>query len=230
MADIASLIQRGKPQRPSKFIIMGDPFTGKTTLASKAPAPLFISADGNAAKAGLDAIEATDLTVVRETIEYFNSADQYKTLVVDTIEGIADLFEQSVIARHNKETGQKAMALTDVPYGKLTGQFNRRMQGFSETLSTLDKNVIVLTYTKRQTDDLTGSIVLTSELKALRHFTKFADGTILTHFDGDKYRAQMTAKRTTVGEVDPGDLEPFLKAAGWSLPARKIKVGQGQKK
>ena len=50
-------IIKGKPQPPSKFVVMGDPFTGKTTLAAKAPRPLFISTDGNATKAGLDAVQ-----------------------------------------------------------------------------------------------------------------------------------------------------------------------------
>jgi hypothetical protein len=37
MADIEKLIQKAKPSAPSKFIVMGDPMTGKTTLAAKAP-------------------------------------------------------------------------------------------------------------------------------------------------------------------------------------------------
>lgn len=226
MADIKDLIKKSKPAPPNKFIVMGDPMTGKTTLAAKAPRPLFISTDGNAAKAGLDAIEATNLGIVRQAIDYFAETKDYDTLVIDTVEGIADLFEKTVIDAYQQETGQQITALTDVPYGKLTGQFNRRMAAFSETLWGLKKNVIVLTYTKRQTDDLSGSIILASELKSLRHFTKFADGLILTSFDGEKYRAQVVSKRTVMaGEVKYGDIEPFLKSAGWALPTRKTKVG-----
>lgn len=230
MAGIADKIKKGKPAAPSKFIIMGDPMTGKTTLAAKAPRPLFISTDGNAAKAGLDAIDADSLATVREAINYFATAEEYDTLVIDTVEGIADLFEKTVIGAYNQETGSQVTALTDVPYGKLTGQFNRRIAAFSETLWGLPKNVMVLTYTKRQVDDVSGSIVLSSELKSIRQFTRFADGIILTSYDGEKYRAQVVSKRTVMaGKVDPGHIEPFLKAAGWELPQRKTKVGTAKK-
>lgn len=224
--DIKDLIQKAKPHAPSKFIVMGDPMTGKTTLASKAPQPLFVSTDGNAAKAGLDAINADSLDTVREAIKYFESAPEYQTLVIDTVEGIADLFEKTVIDAYQTETGTKIASLNDVGFGKLTGAFNKRMAAFSETLAGLKKNVIVLTYTKRRTDDISGAIVLDSELKSIRQFTRFADGIILTSFDGEKHRAGVVSKRTVMaGEVVYGDIEDFLRAAGWELPTKSSKVG-----
>lgn len=230
MVEIKDLIIKGKPAPPSKFIIMGDPMTGKTTLAAKAPKPLFISTDGNAAKAGLDAIEATNLTIVRDAINYFSEAKEYETLVIDTVEGIADLFERTVIDNFMQETGQKITSLNDVPYGKLTGQFNRRIAAFAETLWSLPKNVMVLTYTKRQVDDVSGSIILASELKSIRQFTRFADGIILTSYDGEKHRAQVVSKRTVMaGTVELGSIEDFLRAAGWELPTKKTKVGTTKK-
>lgn len=230
MTDVSKLIVKGKPAAPSKFIIMGDPMTGKTTLAAKAPKPLFISTDGNAAKAGLDAVAATSLQVVRDAINYFTDHKEYETLVIDTVEGIADLFEKTVIDSYQTETGQKITSLNDVPYGKLTGQFNRRIAAFAETLWSLPKNVMVLTYTKRQVDDVSGSIILASELKSIRQFTRFADGIILTSYDGEKYRSQVVSKRTVMaGEVVYGDIEPFLRAGGWELPTRKTKVGSTKK-
>lgn len=230
MTDIKTLIKKGKPAPPSKFVVMGDPFTGKTTLAAKAPRPLFISTDGNAAKAGLDAVEADSLQTIREAINFFAASEEYDTLVIDTVEGIADLFEKAVIDQYQRETGQQINALTDVPYGRLTGQFNRRMAAFSETLWNIPKNIVVLTYTKRQVDDVSGSIILASELKSIRQFTRFADGIILTSFDGEKYRAQVVSKRTVMnGVVEYGPIEPFLRAAGWELPTKKIKVGSARK-
>jgi hypothetical protein len=230
MSDIKDLIVKGKPTAPSKFIVMGDPMTGKTTLAAKAPKPLFISTDGNAAKAGLHAVAATSLAVVREAINFFSNSAEYETLVIDTVEGIADLFEKTVLDSYMQETGQQITALTDVPYGRLTGQYNRRIAAFAETLWALPKNVIVLTYTKRQVDDVSGSIVLNSELKSIRQFTRFADGIILTSYDGEKYRAGVVSKRTVMaGEVNYGDIEPFLRAGGWELPAKKVKIGSTRK-
>lgn len=77
-------IEKATPQPPSKFIIMGDPMSGKTTLAAKAPKPLFISTDGNAAKAGLHAVNADSLATVREAIDYFAKSDE-QPLVIDTV-------------------------------------------------------------------------------------------------------------------------------------------------
>lgn len=231
MPSIEDLIQQGTPAAPSKFIIMGDPMTGKTTLAAKAPKTLFISTDGNAAKAGLHAIDATSLQVVKQAIDWFSASEKYDTLVIDTVEGIADLFERSVVNAYNRENpDHEVSALTDVGFGKLTGKFNRRMSQFAEELASLKKNVLVLTYTKRQVDDISGSIILASELKSIRQFTKFTDGIILTTYDGERYRAQVVSKRTVMaGEVKYGSIEPFLRAAGWELPTKKTKVGSTKK-
>lgn len=227
---MAVQISKNTPKAPSKFIVMGDPMTGKTTLAAKAPKTLFISTDGNAAKAGLHAVEATNLAVVKEAIMFFEKSADYDTLVIDTVEGIADLFEKTVLDGYMQETGQMVTSMNDVPYGKLTGQFNKRIAAFSETLWALSKNVIVLTYTKRQVDDVSGSIVLASELKSIRQFTRFADALILTSFDGEKYRASVVSKRTVMaGEVNYGSIEPFLRAAGWELPTKKVKIGSTKK-
>lgn len=227
---IEDRIKKGTPAAPSKFIVMGEPMSGKTTLAAKAPKPLFISFDGNAAKAGLAAIDVESLSDVREAIEFFNSSKDYETLVIDTVEGLADKFEESIIANYNKENDVKITSLADVGFGKLTGVFNKRIANFSETLWGLPKNVIVLTYTKRKVDDLDGNIKLDSELKGIRHFTKFSDAVILTGFDGERYRANVVSKRTVMdGEVKYGAIEDFLRAAGWTLPTKKVKVGSTKK-
>lgn len=230
MEDFKSLIIKGKPQPPSKFIIIGPPMGGKTTLAAKAPKPLFLSTDGNAAKAGLDAVNIDGTDTIKKALAYFKSSPEYETLVIDTIEGVGDLFEKLIIQDHIRETGTEIKALTDVPYGKLTGQFNRKLAAFSETLLSLPKNVIILSYTKRQVDEVSGSIVLTSELKGIRHFTKFADGVIMVGYDGERYEARVVNRRTVMaGEVEYGSIEPFLIASGWELPNKKTKVGTAKK-
>jgi hypothetical protein len=226
---IQNLIKRGQPTPPSKFILMGEPMAGKTTLASKAPKPLFISTDGNAAKAGLDAIDADSLKTVKQAIDYF-AHSEYETLVIDTIEGIADLFEKTVIDNYQRETGQSITSMNDVPYGKLTGQFNRRMAAFAENLWAIPKNVMILTYTKRIMDEVSGSIILASELKSIRQFTRFSDGIILCSYDGEHHEARVVSRRAVMaGKVEYGDIEPFLKAASWELPTRKTKMGKGRK-
>lgn len=225
-------IVKAKPQAPSKFLIIGEPFSGKTTLAAQAPAPLFISTDGNAAKSGLDAVNVKSTQDVKEAIMLAIQSPEYKTIVLDTMEGIADLFAKEIISIAN-ESGQYLASvgtiesLTDVPYGKLTGQLNQKLQSFAEALARVDKNVVILSYTKRQVDEVTGSIILVSELKNIRYITRFMDAQVLTAYDGEKYKANVISKREIMaGEVNLGEIEPFLTAIGWTLPKKSTKLGR----
>lgn len=227
-------IVKAKPQAPSKFLIIGEPFSGKTTLAAKAPAPIFISTDGNAAKSGLTAVNVKSVSDIKEALTLAVEGKEYKTIVIDTIEGIADIFSKQVIAEHNAQGyrnpgGGEIAALTDVPYGKATGTFNDRIEKFAIALASLSKNVILLSYTKRQRDDISGAMILASELKNIRLITRFMDAQVLTSFDGEKYKANVISKREIMaGQVDLSEIEPFLTAIGWELPKAKTKVSKGR--
>lgn len=232
---MAVQIVKAQPQAPSKFLIIGEPFSGKTTLAAKAPAPLFISTDGNAAKSGLDAVNVKSTSDINESITLALKSAEYKTIVLDTIEGIVDIFTKEIIDDANKmglraNGGEPIKALTDIAYGKLTGQLNAKVQAFAEALATVKKNVIILSYSKRQLDETSGSMVLASELKNIRLITRFMDAQVLTHYDGEKYRANVISKREIMaGEVDLGEIEPFLGAIGWALPKKKTKLSGGKR-
>lgn len=229
-------IVKAKPQAPSKFLVIGEPFSGKTTLAAKAPKPLFISTDGNAAKMGLDAINVKSVSDIRESVELVMKGKAYKTLVIDTIEGVTDLFTEDVLNEYNRlgfrtAEGKELTALADVPYGKLTGVFNKRLTKFADALAKLDMNVVILSYTKKRQDEVTQSIVLDSELKNIRFFTRFMDAQIITTFDGEKHKASIISKREIMaGEVAIGEIEPFLAAIGWTLPKKSVRLGKAQKR
>lgn len=227
-------IVKAKPQAPSKFLIIGEPFSGKTTIASKAPKPLFISTDGNAAKQGLDSVIVKTVEDVRESITLFIKSKDYETLVVDTIEGIVDIFTKNVLDEFNSQgfrnpDGSKIQSLADVPYGRATGVLNARIQAFANALAGLDKNVVILSYTKRRVDDVTNSIILDSEFKNIRFLTRFMDAQVLASYDGEKYKAQIISKREIMaGKVEYGSIEPFLRAIGWELPKKSVKVGKAR--
>jgi hypothetical protein len=229
-------IVKAKPQAPSKFLIMGEPFSGKTTLASKAPAPLFISTDGNAAKAGLAAVNVKTANDIKETISLFIDHKEYKTLVVDTIEGVVDILAAEELAKFQRmgmkaEGGAELKSLSDLSWGKGSAALKKRIESLSAVFASLKKNVIILSYTKRRSDDISGSIVLDSELKDIRLFTKFMDAQIMTIYDGEKYLAKLISKREIMaGDVDLGEIEAFLGLVGWELPRIKTKVGKAQKR
>ena len=227
-------VVKATPQPPSKFLVIGEPFSGKTTLASKAPAPLFMSTDGNAAKAGLAAVNVKTAQDIRETLQLFVESKEYKTLVIDTIEGVADIFADETLAEFKAlgmkgEGGAPLKALTDLPWGKGTGALNKKIDNFADYLANIKKNVIVLSYTKRQIDDVSGSIVLASELKNIRYVTRFMDAQVIAQYDGEKHSAHLIHKREVMaGKVEYGEIEEFLTAIGWELPKKKVKVGKAQ--
>lgn len=232
---MAVKIVKAKPQAPRKFLVIGEPFAGKTTLAAKAPKPLFISTDGNAAKMGLDAVNVDTVKDIREAVEFAIKDKEYETIVIDTIEGIADIFSEELLKEfvskglRDKE-GHPLKSLNDLPWGKGTSALNGKLLAFSEALAKLNKNVIVLSYSKRQVDEATGAIVLASELKNIRLFTRFIDVQVLASFDGEKHKAEVVSKRETVaGKVDLSHIKEFLNAIGWEMPKRSVKVGSTRK-
>lgn len=227
-------VVKATPQAPSKFLIIGEPFSGKTTLASKAPAPLFMSTDGNAAKAGLAAVNVKSAQDIRETLQLFVESKEYKTLVIDTIEGVSDIFAEETLNEFKAlgmrgENNAPLKALTDLAWGKGTGALNKKIDNFADYLAGIKKNVIVLSYTKRQIDDVSGSIVLASELKNIRYVTRFMDAQVIAQYDGEKHSAHLVHKREVMaGKVEYGEIEDFLTAIGWELPKKKVKVGKAQ--
>lgn len=227
-------IVKAKPEAPSKFLVIGEPFSGKTTLAAKSPKPLFISTDGNAARAGLDAVNVRSVSDIRDALDLAINSKDYQTIVIDTIEGIVDMLTKDIIADFTTQgfklpSGASIQSLQDVPYGRATGVLNAKISAFANALASINKNVIILSYSKRQVDDLTGSIILASELKNIRLITRFMDAQILTSFDGEKFKANIINKRAIMaGEVEYGSIEPFLTAIGWDLPTKSVKLGKAR--
>lgn len=229
-------IVKAKPEAPSKFLVLGEPFSGKTTLASKSPSPLFISTDGNAAKSGLDAINVKTISDIRESLELLMTSKDYKTVVIDTVEGIVDIFSNEVLGEFVQmgitgEDGQPLKSLNDLSWGKGTAALNKRIGAFAEALAGVSKNVIILSYTKRKMDDITGSIILDSEFKNIRLFTKFMDAQVITTFDGERYKASIISKREIMaGQVELGEISNFLDLIGWDLKKQSVKMGKAPKK
>jgi hypothetical protein len=227
-------IIRAKPVAPSKFLVIGEPFSGKTTLAAKAPKPVFISTDGNSAKQGLDTIRVKTVQDVRDAMQLVAGTKDYKTIVVDTVEGIVDIFGDQVLSEfsnYRTPEGKPIQALQDVPFGRATGVLNKRIQAFAEALMKLPHNVVVLSYTKRVQDDISGAIKLESEFKGIRLFTRFMDAQVLCYSDGEKHRVSLIEKREVMaGKVDYGEIGDFLTAIGWELPKKSTKVGTARKR
>lgn len=95
MSSYLSKIKRGVAQLPPRVLLLGQQGIGKTTLASKAPNPLFVAAEDGLT--GFDQIPRFSPGSIAEHDEFLNGLEAdnsqgFRTLVYDT----ADWFERLV--------------------------------------------------------------------------------------------------------------------------------------
>lgn len=105
--DLKSLVSRPKSEAPA-ITIFGEGGTGKTLLASKFPAPIFIRAeDGFDVFSGAQAPHAMPVLVtgfeIYEQLEALLEQDHpFKTLVIDSITSLDKKFESEIVRRDPK--------------------------------------------------------------------------------------------------------------------------------
>ena len=108
-------ITRGVIQRPQKVVIYGPEGIGKTSLASKFPAPLFIDTEGGSAHLDVARIECRQSwQELIETVKAVAEQDVCKTLIIDT----ADWAEQLAVEHLCKKYNQPS--IESFGYGKIT--------------------------------------------------------------------------------------------------------------
>ncbi len=105
-----SLDSISKPQsKPIMATILGEAGTGKTTFAANFPSPIFIRAeDGLTSLENRDGIEAFPLIAntneVFEGINVLATQDHnYKTLIVDSVTKLNEMFEKEVVESDPKK-------------------------------------------------------------------------------------------------------------------------------
>lgn len=222
-------ITKNQPATPALIIIMGDPGAGKTTLAAKAPKPLFISTDGNATKIGLDAVNVQSPEDIADSINIATESKDYETVIIDTIEGFADILSPLALSRYNQANNANYQSAAEVPFYGANRYLNDSLNKIFDMLHELSKTktVLVLTYTKRVFDEPTQAYRIDSELKNLRQLTKYADARFWTQYDGAKYQSRLEMKRDFPADAPiPKALAAWLELAGWSLPKKSTKLGK----
>jgi hypothetical protein len=87
--------------KPGKFVLQGMEGLGKTTLAAQFPAPIFIDTEEGTER--LDVARLDKPTSVPHLMHMINSLTKdhmgFKTLVIDTIDWLQDIFTASAIAQ-----------------------------------------------------------------------------------------------------------------------------------
>jgi hypothetical protein len=103
----------GKQDRPQKVLIYGVAGIGKSTFASKFPAPVFLDVEDRTAHLDIKRYQPKNYSEIKDCLLFLNSSKHnYKTVVLDT----ADWTEQ-IIERHVCDTKNK-VSIEDFGYGK----------------------------------------------------------------------------------------------------------------
>lgn len=172
-----------KKPLPKGLAVYGEPMSGKTTFAGKADKPYFISLDGNAKNAGYNGGTPQSYEDIMTII---NSAEEfgYKTIVVDTVEDMAQLLEDEIVTKY------KANSLKDANggYGAGYSEFNKTFTNIVRTLSQSDLNVYYLMRAQYTDDGL--SVVLKE--KQFNIIGGYSDGLIEI---GTNHEAKWVKKR-----------------------------------
>jgi hypothetical protein len=115
---ILSKISSGKKGRAQKIVIYAPEGFGKSTIASRFPAPLFLDVEGSTAQLDVDRIERSDLPdlrAVEAALAEIVKARPCGTLVVDTVDWLESMALDAIVADANSP---KIKGVEDFGYGK----------------------------------------------------------------------------------------------------------------
>lgn len=129
---LKNLIQKGKANTPPRLLVYGPEGIGKSTFGSRCPTPIFVPTEE-----GLNQI-AVDKYPLARSLDEFNSylADlaedhgEYRTVVVDTLDGLENLVQKKVCADGRKQK------ISDFPYGQ---GYDAQLFRFREITAALDR-------------------------------------------------------------------------------------------
>ena len=144
MSNWKDALKTGKQAVPPRICIYGGHGIGKSTLASKFPAPIFISTED-----GLDSLDvtsfprATKVTDVVGNIKTLIKEDhEFKTVVIDSVDWLIDpLIVSSVESTHDAK---------DLAYGKgqmlVAEEFREILQGLDVLRVKRRMNIVLLAH------------------------------------------------------------------------------------
>lgn len=158
-----SLDSISKPQsKPIMATILGEAGTGKTTFAANFPSPIFIRAeDGLTSLESRDGIEAFPL--ISNTNEVFEGINvlatqdhSYKTLIVDSVTKLNEMFEKEVVESDPKKPRSINQALGGYGAGHAAvAEKHRTLRNWCESLrAAKGMNIIFIAHADNETIEL----------------------------------------------------------------------------
>lgn len=140
-------IKRGVTPSAWKILIYGRPGVGKSTLATHAPSPFFLDLE-NGLKRVDCAKTPNPLTSFDEVVgwlRWFVKNQEFKTVVIDTIDALERFLAQRVVEAWNRGNKQ-VKTVADIPYGRggdlLVAEWMGVIDIFNK-VETAGKNIIL---------------------------------------------------------------------------------------
>ncbi|WP_057894038.1 AAA family ATPase [Lacticaseibacillus brantae] len=196
--------ERKKPMdTPRTFFIWGATMSGKSYLAERFPNPFFINTDDNAEKAGLPNFQLKNIqnpdgsmkqSVIDQLdeliLELGTTNSGFETVVIDVIDDVIDLIEQSILIENNIK------ALSDLGYGKGYAMQEQIVRGLVLELKALPMNVVYVSRISEKTDSNGNSVEAPSlKTKWYNMVNGNSDLVIRTRRIGTNYSRSATDKR-----------------------------------
>ena len=129
-------IDRGEKHTPARYVLHGPEGVGKSTLAAQWPHPVFIDTEGGTSRMNVDRLpKPTSVPHFLGILNEFKKDPMgYKTLVIDTIDWLQDLFVDSALG----QTGLKSMGWTkeENAYNVLYADWNKMLDALSDLVNS----------------------------------------------------------------------------------------------
>lgn len=163
-------ITKGRIGTPAKVVIYGPEGIGKSTLASRFPAPLFLDVEGGTSRldvsrvSGIDTLAAFQMAIS----ELKRDTQGYRTLVIDTADWLEGLIAAKVCADKGKQS------LEDFPYKAgyniVVEEWRRLMDTINDMQRANGMDVVVCAHSTTRKVQLPGEVTEFDhyELKMLR--------------------------------------------------------------
>lgn len=144
-------IQTGKLQKAYRVVIYGQEGVGKSTLASRFPAPLFLDIEGSTDRMDVHRLPTPQSwSELLQTIGKITESppDGYKTLVIDTLDWSQRLCSDHVIASKPTKDGETRDSIEAFGFGRgytfMAEEFGHLLDALSELRDRQNWNIVLL--------------------------------------------------------------------------------------
>jgi len=225
-------VVRGK-KRPARLFLYGPPGIGKSTFASESETPVFVTTEDGVDNLPVDQFpKAADYDTLIENVKQVATGDHdYKTIVIDTINGAAELCAQKICQEQFNgvwytEKGKKGFTAFAQGWQSVSEEIRGLMALLDQCRNDRGMEIILLSHTGLHTvqhplDGDYAKFAPEMDKRVWARLSKWSD--IILRADFDFYVKTEDGK--TKGKAQIGDTTRWLFAAGNAGQDCKTRVG-----